>query len=288
MGRCARRRGARALTVFHRVVKNDPRFAPGFNNLGVALKARGDWGAALFMYRDAVEADPRLAAAHFNLAEIRAGSGWPHEAIDHYRQALLLAPDWARAHHSLGVALLARGRWDEMDDCYPIGVKSLAGFRGQAQGEAVAYYKQALYCDPAWVPARNTLRIPPQDEARLKEAIDHYRQAVRLEPPFARAHGALGQALLARREFTEAEAETRRGLDLLPEGDKDLRANLKRQLQRCQRLRTSWKVVSPRSSRGRTGPPPPTALIWRNSVSSRTTSPRPHACMPRRWRPYQD
>ena len=60
---------------------------------------------------------------------------------------------------------------------------------------------------------------------------------MRLEPQFALAHGALGQALLARREFTEAEAEIRRGLDLLPEGDKDLRANLERQLQRCQRLR---------------------------------------------------
>ena len=77
----------------------------------------------------------------------------------------------------------------------------------------------------------------PQDEARLKEAIDHFRQALRLEPQFAEAHGALGQALLAQREFTEAEAETRRGLDLLSEWEKQLRANLERQLQRCQRLR---------------------------------------------------
>ncbi len=72
---------------------------------------------------------------------------------------------------------------------------------------------------PTWTPARNTLRIPPQDEARLKEAIDHYRQAVRLEPEFAWSHGALGQALLARREFTEAEAEIRRSLDLVPEAE---------------------------------------------------------------------
>ena len=74
----------------------------------------------------------------------------------------------------------------------------------------MAHYWQAHDCDPEWIPARNPLRIPPQDEARLKEAIDHFRQAVRLEPQFALAHGALGQALLARREFTEAEAETRR------------------------------------------------------------------------------
>lgn len=50
-------------------------------------------------------------------------------------------------------------------------------------------------------------------------------------------HGALGQVLLARREFTEAETEIRRSLDLVPEGDKDLRANLEGQLLRCQHLR---------------------------------------------------
>ena len=120
---------------------------------------------------------------------------------------------------------------------YPEGVKPLAQARGHALTEGIAYYWQAHDCDPKWIPARNTLRIPPQDEARLKEAIDHYRQAVRLEPQFAVFHGALGQALLARREFTEAEAEIRRGLDLVPEGEKKLRANLERLLQRCQRLR---------------------------------------------------
>jgi serine/threonine-protein kinase len=65
--------GPGALNVFHRVVKNDPRFAPGFNNLGSALKAGGDWGMAGFMYRDAFEIDPRLAPAHFNFGEILAG-----------------------------------------------------------------------------------------------------------------------------------------------------------------------------------------------------------------------
>ena len=105
-------------------------------------------------------------------------------------------------------------------------------------------------CDPEWTPARNTLRIPPQDEARLKEAIDHYRQAVRLEPQFDLAHGALGQALLARREFTEAEAEIRRGLDLVPEGEKKLRANLERLLQRCQRLRPGRSSPRRRPGKG--------------------------------------
>jgi tetratricopeptide (TPR) repeat protein len=189
------------------------------------------------MYRDALQIDPRLAPAHFNLGETRAGSGSLDEAIDHYRQALGADPDFADAHYLLGVALVAKGRRDEVDECYPEGVKPLGPFRVDARNGAIAYYWQAFYCDPEWAPARNVLRIPPQDEVRLREAIDHYRQAVRLDPEFDLPHGALGQALLARYELTEAEAETRRCLDLLPEGAKNHRANLKRQLQRCQHLR---------------------------------------------------
>ena len=278
-------RGPGAITAFHQLVRNDPRFAPGFNNLGVAWKHKGDWQQAGLAFRDALSIDPGLAPAHINLGEVRAGSGDFREAIDDYRRALQLDPDNARAHRLLCVVLVAKSREDEADDFYPEGVKPLAQARGHALTEGMAYYWQAHDCDPKWIPARNPLRIPPQDEARLKEAIDHYRQAVQLEPQIGVFHGALGQALLAEREFTEAEAEIRRGLDLVPDGEKKLRANLERLLQRCQRLRL-WKVVSPPSSRVRTGPPPPIAMTWRNSVWSRSTTPRPLASMPRRSRPH--
>jgi tetratricopeptide (TPR) repeat protein len=184
-----------------------------------------------------VQIDPQLAPAHFNLAEIRAGSGYLDEAIDHFRQALAVDPDFGLAHCSLGIALVAKGRRDEVDECYPVSVKALEHFRGQALREASAYYWQAFLGDPQWVPARNPLCIPPQDESRLKEALDHFRQAVRLAPEFAHTHAVLGLALFARREFIEAEAEIRRGLDLLAEWEKDRRPILERLLQRCQRLR---------------------------------------------------
>jgi serine/threonine-protein kinase len=229
--------GPGAITVLHQAVRKDPQFAPGLNNLGMALKNRGQWGVAELMYQDALEIDPRLAPAHCNLGEIRAGSGPLNDAIKHYRQALRIDPDCARGHYLLGVALLAKGRRDEADDYYPEGVKPLGQFRGPALREAMDFYNYARDCDPRWTPARNTLRLPPQDEARLKESIEHFRQAVRLEPQFALAHGALGRTLLAWRDLTEAEAEVRRGLNLFPEGEEKLRANLEGHLQRCQRLR---------------------------------------------------
>jgi tetratricopeptide (TPR) repeat protein len=230
-------RGPGAVTVFHQLVRKAPHFAPGFNNLGVAWKHRGEWQQAGLAFQDALWNDPGLAPAHINLGEVRAGSGDLIEAIPDYRRALQIDPDNARAHHLLGVALAATAWGDEANEFYPEGVQSLVQARGQALTEGVAHYWQTHDCDPKWMATRNSLRIPPRGQAQLKEAIDHFREAVRLEPQFAQSHGALGQALLAQREFTEAEVETRRGLDLLSEGEKKLRANLEGQLQRCERLR---------------------------------------------------
>jgi tetratricopeptide (TPR) repeat protein len=200
------------------------------------LKHKGIWWLAVQEYRDALQADPELAPAHFNLAEVQAGSGGINEAIGHYREALRIDPDFAYAHYHLAVALLAKGRRDEVLEDYPSGVESLNKLRGLAQAEATAYYWQAYLNDPAWVAARNSLRIPNADGARLDEAIDHYRQAIRLEPRWDRPHGGLGQALLAKRQFAAADAALARCLELLPSKEAELRGNLERLRERCRRL----------------------------------------------------
>jgi Flp pilus assembly protein TadD len=52
----------------------------------------------------------------------------------------------------------------------------------------------------------------------LNEAIDHYHQAIQIDPKLAEPHGALGEALLAQGRLPEAQAAMRRCLDLLPQG----------------------------------------------------------------------
>src|SRR5262249_34734257 len=73
------------------------------------------------------------------------------------------------------------------------------------------------------------------EPGRLDEAIDHLQQALRLDPKLAQAHGALGQALLNRGRYREAQAATRRSLELLPMGH-PVRTAAIRQLQRCGHL----------------------------------------------------
>jgi serine/threonine-protein kinase len=230
------RSGPGAITIFRRALQTDSDFAPARNNLGLCIKRKGPWWLAVHEYRDALRADPELAPAHFNLAEIEAGSNRINEGIEHYREALRIDPDFALAHYYLGIALLAKGRQDEVFEYYPADVESLNELRGAALGEANAYYWQPHDLHPNWVAARNGLRIPPQDGARLDEAIGHFREAIRLEPGRFRHHGTLGQALLAKRKFVEADVAICHCLELLPPQESKLRENVKRLRERCLRL----------------------------------------------------
>jgi serine/threonine-protein kinase len=230
------RRGPGAITIYRSALRIDPDFAPARNNLGLCMKHKGIWWLAIHEYRDALRADPDLAPAHFNAGEIDAGSGRINDAIDHFREALRVDPDFAPAHYHLGLALLAKGRHDEVFEDYPEGVESLNQYRGSGLGESNEQYWKAFCNDPAWAAARNGLRIPPPDGARLDEAIGHYRQAIRLEPGWDRPYGGLGQALLAKRQLAEANAAVGRCYELFPLKEGYIRQNVERLRDRCRRL----------------------------------------------------
>jgi serine/threonine-protein kinase len=229
--------GPGSISIFRRALEIDPDFAPAHNNLGIALKlAKTDWGGAALHFREALRINPRLATAHLHLGECEVLMGRPDAGIDQYQQVLRIEPDWGWAHYLLGVALTAKGRYDEVDTRYPQGDQRFAGLRDFALKDAYRHYVYARTLDSHWTPAPNALQLSPRDEARLDEAIRYYREAVRLDPELDEAHGTLGQSLLARRRFAEAAAATRRALDVVIPWKNDLRANLERQRERCERM----------------------------------------------------
>jgi serine/threonine-protein kinase len=244
----ARRAWQEAYDCYEKALQIDRDFAPAHNNFGLACKGEGKWDEATRHFREAIRLDPELAAAHCNLAEIRAFSNGLPEAIDHYRQALRIDPEFAPAEYLLGVALMGGGWLDQVNDRYleavridPQDAHTHDIIYGVAVDEGVDHYHQALYMDPKFHVPHNDLGITPRDAARLNEAIDHFERARRIvlgtDPRLENwVYAELGQALLAQGRFGEAEAATRRCLDRLP-GDELLRGNLETQLRRCQRLR---------------------------------------------------
>ncbi len=231
-----------AMENYRQALRIDPRSAPAFNNLGLAWKAKGRLDDAITSYREAVRIDPELTEAHCNLGEVLALHGDLNQAINHYRQAVRIDPNFAMAHYLLGMALLAKGRLDEANEDYqralridPKNVPAHDRNHGLAQDDALIHYDQIFQFDSTWAPAYKDLGSHPQDNSRLDEVIDQYKEALRSDPEFALAHGALAQALLAQGRFGEAFTKTRRCLDLLPKNDYRL-ANLTEQLKRCERL----------------------------------------------------
>jgi serine/threonine-protein kinase len=243
----ARRDWHAAYDSYEKALQIDRDFAPAHNNYGLALKGEGKWEDATGRFREAIRLDPDLAPAHCNLAEIRAFSGGLLEAIEHYRQALQIDPEFAPAEYLLGVVLVARGRLDESQERRREGVRlklhdadAYNDILGFAAREEIEHYHQALYMDPKFHVPHNNLGITPRDAALLNEAIEHFERALRIahrtDPRLENwVHAELGQAFLAQGRFGEAEAATRRCLDRLP-ADEPLRANLEAQLRRCQRL----------------------------------------------------
>ena len=62
--------------------------------------------------------------------------------------------------------------------------------------EAIDHYKEAIRIRPGFADAYNNLGIALVAEGKNEEAISHYKMAIGLNPDFAKAHYNLGNALL--------------------------------------------------------------------------------------------
>ena len=93
------------------------------------------------------------------------------------------------------------------------------GMRLQRSGqvlEAIQHYEQALRLDPDFADAHNALGIALAQTARIEPAIAHYEQALRTRPDFAEAHYNLGAALEKLGRVPEAISHYERALRIKP------------------------------------------------------------------------
>jgi tetratricopeptide (TPR) repeat protein len=125
-----------------------PGLAQPHNNLGNALKAKGQLDAAIVSYRQAILLKPELAVAHNNLGEALERKGLPAEAVTAYRQAIRLKPHYARAFGNLGNALKSMGQLDE----------------------AIASYRQAIRLEPELAEWHSNLALKQAYPPRAKMA----------------------------------------------------------------------------------------------------------------------
>ncbi|MGD0088403.1 MAG: tetratricopeptide repeat protein [Planctomycetota bacterium] len=82
--------------------------------------------------------------------------------------------------------------------------------------DAIEQYREALKLTPKYAEAHNNLGIALLEQGRLEEAREHFQEALRIRPNFAKAHSNFGEALLRQGRLDEAIAHCQEALQLNP------------------------------------------------------------------------
>jgi hypothetical protein len=83
------------VAIWQDTVAKSPQKARPRNNLGNALKRRGDFAAAVVQYQAALRINPNYTKAYNNLGTALAAQGKPAQAVEQFKRALQLNPAYA-------------------------------------------------------------------------------------------------------------------------------------------------------------------------------------------------
>ena len=159
-----------AIVHFLKAIEIMPRYADAWNNLGLAVAAKGRREEAMADFRKAIEVSAAHEGAWNNLGLALAGAGRTAEAMECYRRVLAINPSSAATSNNLGYLLAGQGKWTEAIPYYEAAVREQpheVGFRlnlGAAlmnagrQAEGVAQYREALRQNPALTEVRDFLK----------------------------------------------------------------------------------------------------------------------------------
>jgi serine/threonine protein kinase/Flp pilus assembly protein TadD len=217
--------------------------SPGaHNNLGLALMAKNRLDDAIGEFREAVRLKKDYTNAHSNLGVALALKDRLDEAIAELRETIRIKNDYAMPHVNLGNALASKGRMEEAIEEWREAIRlkkddweahfhlgRVLGERGQ-QNQAIAELREAIRLKKEHAKA-SFVFIPglaaedaelhfslalalSRKESCVDEAIDEYRQTIRLKNGYADAHLNLGNCLYRKGQRDQAIAEYREAIQI--------------------------------------------------------------------------
>jgi tetratricopeptide (TPR) repeat protein/tRNA A-37 threonylcarbamoyl transferase component Bud32 len=228
-------RPGEAIGYYRAALVLRPKASAVHNNLGIALREKGELDAAIACYHQALALDSRLVQAHMNLGHALKDKDQLEEAIACYHKALQLDPRHTHAHIALGLALQGKGRLKEAIACYQkalaLDPRSAAahtnlGSALQEQGhldQAIACHRKAIACfrkgiefESRIAVAHNNLGIALKARGQLDQAIGCFQKALAIDPKYVPAHAAFGTALHDKGQLDRASACYRKAIALDP------------------------------------------------------------------------
>lgn len=203
----AREHLGRAADGFLEIVRQRPDYAAGFNGIGIALSAMGEYRDAADAYARAMRLKPKDQVYRNNLGVALARTGDLPGAIAEHREVLRINPRHADAASNLGAELVSTGQLDEALPYLELAVRlnpksseahSNLGSALARKGDhtmAIQHYKTALELKPQQPKVHLNMGIALNKVGQLDESTRHFADAVQLEPDNLDAQYNLGRNL---------------------------------------------------------------------------------------------
>jgi tetratricopeptide (TPR) repeat protein len=214
-----------AVADYQHAIRLSPTFARAYVELGDAYRQSARYDEAEKAFKKAISfADESCASCGLGVTYWKSGRYVDAEKA--FKRAMELNPNDSCAYDWSGRMYYDLGRYQEAVEVFQQEIKLWPNVNGylflgnaytysERPGDAVNAYRQAIRLKPDEVMAYTQLGVAYDYLKRYGEAIEAYQQAIRLKPNDAKAHYGLARAYLAigdkRAAFEQAEIAS--GLD---------------------------------------------------------------------------
>jgi tetratricopeptide (TPR) repeat protein len=226
---------AGAAESFRRAVDLLPGQSRPVYLLGEALERSGKRSEAIEQYRAAAALAPKDDAILFALARALLADGQNSAAESGFRQLLSAKPDSAPGQLGLAESLLSQQKTTEAVDVFGDYLQKTPGdsharFERAAALQDLNRFDDSLHeldqFDKSAAPTADSLKLRGSiylQQKKWTEADASFQKALAASPADAQLHLWAGQTKMELRDYTAAEKELRRSLELAPDNSDALR-----------------------------------------------------------------
>ena len=157
------------LEMYELALEIMPTFVRARNNLGVALRRRGQVDEAIEQYKKAIEYEPNFGDAHSNLGAAYLMQGREEDALKEFQLATKNSGSNAYFFHHLGVV----------------------HYRLEQYDQAIRQFKKAISKEPGLADARYFLGLCYLKQGNKEKAIKEFRATLEVDPNYLSARAKL-------------------------------------------------------------------------------------------------
>ncbi len=177
--------GDEAIKYLNRCLALDPKYYLAYNAMGLALSMKGNLEEAVKSYERCLEIAPDFSEARNNLGSVYQELGFVDKAEAEFLKVISdrVYPTKELPNYNLARLYFTKGNYDQ----------------------AMAYAETAVKLNSRFAMAHNLKGLILERQGRLDDAIDSYKQAVKIVPEDVNFNFNLGSAYFKNQQWGNAE-----------------------------------------------------------------------------------